>query len=137
CPAVCGLPVRGRHHPRSGDHPPLPGRRPRRGRLPGDRLHVATDRRSNEKRGTDMSGWEKSAITLAVFLPAAGALVIAVVPRSRDRLIRGLGILFTGVPLVIGIVMLFGFDFGGRGGLQFELDTSWISSIGARYHVGI
>jgi len=45
-----------------------------------------------------MSGWEKSAITLAVFLPTAGALVIAVVPGSMDRLIRALGILFTGRP---------------------------------------
>jgi NADH-quinone oxidoreductase subunit M len=84
-----------------------------------------------------MSGWEKSAISLAVFLPAAGAVVIAMVPRTQDRLVRSLGIVFTGIPLVIGIVMLFGFDFGAHKGLQFEVDASWISSIGARYHIGI
>jgi NADH-quinone oxidoreductase subunit M len=81
--------------------------------------------------------WEESAITLGVFLPALGALVIAVVPRSRDRLIRALGMLFSGAALVAGIAMLFGFDYGAHDGLQFELDVSWISAIQARYHVGV
>ncbi len=84
-----------------------------------------------------MSGWEKSAITIATFLPAAGALVIALMPRERDRLVRGLGVLFSGAALVVGIAMLPGFDFGAGTKLQFELDTQWISAIGARYHVGI
>jgi NADH-quinone oxidoreductase subunit M len=84
-----------------------------------------------------MSGWEKTAITLAVFLPATGGVVIAFMPSGRDRLIRSLGILFTGAALVVGIVMLFGFDYGAHDGLQFELNASWISSISARFHVGI
>ena len=58
-----------------------------------------------------MSGWEKSAITLAVFLPALGAIVIAFVPSRRDRLVRGLGIVFSGAALAVGVIMLFGFDF--------------------------
>jgi NADH-quinone oxidoreductase subunit M len=84
-----------------------------------------------------MSGWEQSAVTLATFLPAAGALVIAMMPRSADRLIRLLGILFSGAALIVGIVMLFGFDYGAHDGLQFELKASWISAISANYHVGI
>jgi NADH-quinone oxidoreductase subunit M len=84
-----------------------------------------------------MSGWEKSAVTLAVFLPTAGAVVISFLPKDRDRLIRGLGILFTGAALVVGIVMLFGFDYGAHQGLQFELNASWIPSVAIRYHVGI
>jgi NADH-quinone oxidoreductase subunit M len=81
--------------------------------------------------------WENSAITIATFLPALGAFVIALVPTRRERLVRGLGIVFTGAALVVGIAMLFGFDFGGRSGLQFELNLDWISAINARYHVGI
>src|SRR5438105_284091 len=84
-----------------------------------------------------MSGWEKTAITLAVFLPSAGAIVIAFVPKEMDRLVRALGILFTGAALVVGIIMLFGFDFGAHDGLQFELKASWISAINANYHVGL
>src|SRR5439155_4671369 len=109
--------VRRRGNPRASDHPPLPGCHDRRSRLRGDPHHVALHRRSNEKRGTYMSGWEKTAITLAVFLPAVGALVITAVPGRRDRLIRMLGIVFTGAALVVGIIMLFGFDFGAHDGL--------------------
>src|SRR5437899_7305009 len=84
-----------------------------------------------------MSGWDTSAITLAVFLPAFGAVVIAFVPRAMDRLVRALGILFSGAALVVGIIMLFGFDYGAHDGLQFELKASWISAINANYHVGV
>jgi NADH-quinone oxidoreductase subunit M len=84
-----------------------------------------------------MSGWEKSALTLAVFLPAFGAVVIAFLPGRADRLIRLLGILFSGAALVVGIVMLFGFDYGGHSGLQFEIKAGWISAINANYHMGI
>ncbi|HEY3208590.1 MAG TPA: proton-conducting transporter membrane subunit, partial [Actinomycetota bacterium] len=84
-----------------------------------------------------MSGWDQWAVTLAVFLPTVGALVIAVIPGTMDRLIRGLGILFSGAALVVGIVMLFGFNYGAHDGLQFEQNVSWISTISARYHVGV
>jgi NADH-quinone oxidoreductase subunit M len=83
-----------------------------------------------------MSGWDKTAITLAVFLPAFGAIVIAFMPSRMDRLVRGLGMVFSGAALLVGIIMLFGFDFG-TDGLQFELKASWISAISANYHVGI
>jgi NADH-quinone oxidoreductase subunit M len=86
------------------------------------------------------------AISLAVFIPLVGALVIALVPGGRDRLIRALGIVFTAIPLAVGIIMLVGFDFGAPGAfgtaeartaLQFSVDLSWISVIDARYFVGM
>jgi NADH-quinone oxidoreductase subunit M len=86
------------------------------------------------------------AITLAVFLPALGALVVALMPGDRDRLTRALGIVFTGLPLIVGVAMLFGFDFDApgafgaaeaRGALQFAVDLPWISVIDAQYFVGI
>src|SRR5438128_6705373 len=83
-----------------------------------------------------MSGWDQSAITIATLLPIGGALVIVMIPSAKDRLIRGLGILVTGAALVIAVAIAIGFDYG-RDGLQFALNVSWISSIGARYHVGI
>jgi NADH-quinone oxidoreductase subunit M len=80
--------------------------------------------------------WESSAITIITLLPVLGALVILLVPRDRERMVRGLGILFTGAALVLSIAMAIGFDYG-TDGLQYELDVNWISAIGARYHVGI
>jgi NADH-quinone oxidoreductase subunit M len=84
-----------------------------------------------------MSGWEKSAVSLAVFLPALGAAVVALVPRDLDRVIRALGILFSGAALAVGVAILPGFDYGAREGLQFELVVRWIDAINARYHVGL
>ncbi len=92
-----------------------------------------------------MNWFDTWAITLAVFLPAVGALVITVVPGDRDRTIRSLGIWFTAIPLAVGILILFGYDFamsgafgpGSQTNLQFEVNASWIEVIGARYHVGL
>jgi NADH-quinone oxidoreductase subunit M len=80
--------------------------------------------------------WENSAITITTLLPIVGALVIVLVPKDREQMIRGLGILFTGAALVLSIAMAIGFDYGADG-LQYELDVNWISAIGAHYHVGI
>jgi len=84
-----------------------------------------------------MSGWEQTAITLAVFLPAFGAVVVAFLPRESDDTARRLGVFFTGAALAVGIAMLFGFHYGKYPGLQYELSVKWISAIGARYHVGV
>jgi NADH-quinone oxidoreductase subunit M len=93
-----------------------------------------------------MDWFEGWALTLGVFLPAVGALVIMLLPAGRDRLIRAMGILFTGLALLVGIAILFGYDFGASGAfgvaeggsaLQYEVNASWISVIDAHYHLGI
>ena len=81
--------------------------------------------------------WENSAITIATLLPIAGALVIALVPRDKEKAVRALGIVFTGAAMVIAIAIAVDFDYAAGSGLQFELDTAWIPAISARYHVGI
>jgi NADH-quinone oxidoreductase subunit M len=83
------------------------------------------------------SGWENWAISIATFLPLVGAILIAFVPRERDRLVRALGVAFTAVALAIGVIIAVGFDYGAGDGLQLEVSTRWIPVIGARYHVGI
>jgi NADH-quinone oxidoreductase subunit M len=81
--------------------------------------------------------WENSAITIATFLPLLGAVVIALVPRGKEEVVRGLGIVFTGAALVVAIMIAGGFNYDASTQLQFELDTRWIPAIDARYHVGI
>jgi NADH-quinone oxidoreductase subunit M len=83
-----------------------------------------------------VSGWEQSAVTLAVFLPAAGAVAVALTPRSAEQAARALAIAFSGAALLVGVIMLFGFH-AGPSGLQFEANASWIPAINARYHVGV
>ncbi len=80
--------------------------------------------------------WENSAITITTLLPIIGALVIVVVPKDKDRVVRGLGIFITGAALALSVAIAVGFDYGATG-FQYVLDVRWIESIGARYHVGI
>src|SRR5262245_30706595 len=83
-----------------------------------------------------MSGWEQSAVTLAVFLPAAGALAVALTPRGADQTAKTLAMVASGGALLVGIVMLFGFH-AGPSGLQFQVNVNWIPVINAHYHVGV
>jgi NADH-quinone oxidoreductase subunit M len=80
--------------------------------------------------------WQNSAITITTFMPILGAVVIVLMPKAQDRLIRGLGIFFTGVALALSVAIAIGFNYN-QPGLQFQLNVSWIESIGVRYHVGI
>ena len=81
--------------------------------------------------------WDNSAITIATFLPVVGAVVILMVPKQDDRLIRWLGVLFTGAALAVAVAIAIGFDYGLHVGLQYRLNVPWITVINARYHVGI
>ena len=80
--------------------------------------------------------WQNSAITITTLLPVVGALVIMLVPKEQDRLIRGLAIVVSAIALVLAAAIAIGFDYG-TSGLQYELNVKWIEAIGARYHVGI
>jgi len=80
--------------------------------------------------------WENSAITITTLLPLVGALVIAVMPKEKDRAVRLMGILVTGAAFVLAVAIAIGFDYG-RDGLQNVLDVEWITVIGVKFHVGI
>ncbi|MDQ3210970.1 MAG: NADH-quinone oxidoreductase subunit M [Actinomycetota bacterium] len=80
--------------------------------------------------------WESSAITITTLLPIVGGMVVALMPRDKDRAIRALGIVVTGAALVLAAVIAIGFDYS-TDGLQYVLDVSWINAIGVRFHVGI
>jgi len=83
------------------------------------------------------SSWQEWAITITTFLPIAGALVILLVPKDKDKMIRGLGVVIMSLAFIGAAVIAFQFDYGRSGELQFVQDAKWIPVIGARYHVGI
>ena len=75
-------------------------------------------------------------VTLATFLPALGAVLIAVTPKGRDSALKIYALGFTAVSLLIGLLVAAQFNYG-EAGIQFETDISWIPSIDARYHIGL
>ncbi|MFA5785687.1 MAG: NADH-quinone oxidoreductase subunit M [Actinomycetota bacterium] len=77
------------------------------------------------------------ALSLAVFLPAAGALAILLVPKKREQTAKALALLFSGLAAVVGVGILLRFDYQASQTLQFAVDNRWITTIGARYHLGV
>jgi NADH-quinone oxidoreductase subunit M len=80
--------------------------------------------------------WEESALTITVFLPLVGAIIIAMIPSEREENARPAALIVSAIAFALSLIVLAGYDFGARG-LQFELNTSWLSVINANYHVAI
>ncbi|MGQ0680144.1 MAG: complex I subunit 4 family protein [Actinomycetota bacterium] len=83
-----------------------------------------------------MNWVEDWGITLAVFLPVMGSVLIALTPKSKQMAVKGLALLFTGAALLVGSMVLRVYDIG-EAGMQLERNISWIPSIDANYHVGV
>ena len=79
------------------------------------------------------AGW---ALTVAVFLPAVSAVIIALMPGNDDA-VKKTGVLLTGLSFVWVSILTASFDFGRAGELQFETIVPWIDAIDSRYHIGI
>jgi NADH-quinone oxidoreductase subunit M len=78
-------------------------------------------------------------LTLIVFLPLAGALLIGLIPKGRETALKGTALLVAVAAFILSLVVIFDFDFaaGPYGSFQFEVNQSWIGAISANYHVGI
>jgi NADH-quinone oxidoreductase subunit M len=78
-------------------------------------------------------------LSLIIFLPVVGAILIAFLPHLSPRGIRWLAAVFTFIPLALSIYLFIIFDrsAGMAGVMQFEESLSWIPSIGANYHLGV
>jgi NADH-quinone oxidoreductase subunit M len=75
-------------------------------------------------------------LTLIIFVPLLGAILVMLIPKENERVIKGLAQLISLVPLVLSILMWIGYD-SGRGGYQFIERYAWIPSLGAEYHLGV
>ncbi|MEE9305397.1 MAG: NADH-quinone oxidoreductase subunit M [bacterium] len=75
-------------------------------------------------------------ISLVVFLPAAGAVVLACMPRRLGRVFPLGALAVSAVTLVLSIPLFAGFE-KGTADFQFVERLSWIPQFGISYHVGI
>jgi NADH-quinone oxidoreductase subunit M len=75
-------------------------------------------------------------LTWIIFLPMAGAALIAFIPGLSERVIRWLAVSFTFVSFALSLVMFALFDRTASG-MQFEEYGSWIPAINAHYHLGV
>jgi NADH-quinone oxidoreductase subunit M len=75
-------------------------------------------------------------LSLLVFSPAIGALLVAAVPKTSVGLMQKLAVLVSLVPLAIGCQLWAAFD-PANGGFQFVEKFGWLPTIGASWLVGI
>jgi NADH-quinone oxidoreductase subunit M len=59
------------------------------------------------------------------------------IPEVREKLINTVALVFTGVALAVGVLLVFEFDYGRAGALQFEVNKEWIPQIAANFRVGV
>jgi NADH-quinone oxidoreductase subunit M len=75
-------------------------------------------------------------LSLLIFSPLVGAVVLAFVPGDRPRLIRALALLTASVALGFSLLVALAFD-AARPGFQLVQEVDWIGFFGVRYQVGV
>ena len=71
-----------------------------------------------------------------VFLPLAGALLLAFLPSGGRKLLHWAALLFSAVTFVVSLGLLAGFETGSAQ-MQFVVNKPWIEKWGISYHLGI
>lgn len=75
-------------------------------------------------------------LTTLIFLPTAGAVVVALLDRGRHPLLRWTG-LVTSLSSLAVAVATFAWFVPGESALQFVEQAPWVPSLGMSYHLGI
>ncbi len=74
-------------------------------------------------------------LSAIVFLPLAGALIVALLPKSRPELPKWVALGVALLDLVLAAWMLLGFERGG--GYQFVEKLDWIPEVGIQYFLAV
>lgn len=75
-------------------------------------------------------------LTALIFLPAAGALAVALVPPSREDIAKIVGNTVAVAELVLAAFMVVDFKVADAG-FQFVSQKSWIPTFGISWHLGV
>ncbi len=75
-------------------------------------------------------------LSLVMFTPLAGAILLLLVPRRSENAVRWIANLIALAGFLVSLPLWFAFDPADRG-WQFVEKLPWIPSIGAQYFVGV
>ena len=86
-----------------------------------------------------MEWFDTWALPVIVFLPLAGMLLLGLIPKEREGAVKATALFFSLVAFALSLLVVGRFDFGAGSynSYQFEVDTDWISAIGASFHMGV
>jgi NADH-quinone oxidoreductase subunit M len=80
------------------------------------------------------NGW---GLSLIVFLPLAGAILVLLLPRKQERAAKFTALIFALASFAGSVYAAVTFELGSSAQFQFGADLPWISAIGSRFHIGI
>ena len=83
------------------------------------------------------TGFDAWVLTLAVFLPAIGVLVMMAIPGKYEAEHKMVALVTSLLALAAGLYVLIQFDYNKAGELQFLVDKPWIDIINSRYIIGM
>ena len=75
-------------------------------------------------------------LSTVTFLPAVGAVLVALLPRRRAALHRAAGLLVALLTLAVSLLLWSRFD-GDSADFQFEEVRRWMPTLGVTFHLGI
>ena len=75
-------------------------------------------------------------LSIVIFLPLCGALVVMLLPRDEEGLCRQTGLVVSVITFLVSIGIPVAFA-PGVAGFQLETNWAWIASLGVQYHLGI
>jgi NADH-quinone oxidoreductase subunit M len=81
-----------------------------------------------------LDGW---GISLMVFIPLVGALIMMVIPEREEETHKVVALATVLLTALIGVALLLQFDYQQSDALQFFVDHPWINVIDARYTVAL
>ena len=86
-----------------------------------------------------MELFETWGLTLIVFLPLAGVVLLGLLPKENELALKSVALLVSLGAFVLSLVLISQFDFsaGTYNSYQFEVDETWIGAINAQYHMGV
>src|ERR1051325_5366868 len=75
-------------------------------------------------------------LSLILFVPALGALLVLVLPKDEENLLRWVAFLVSLFPLGFALLLWYYFN-PNQPGFQFEEVAPWFTVIKAGYHLGV
>ena len=84
-----------------------------------------------------MEFFEDWGLTLAIFLPLVGAMIMMAFPKSEEGLHKMIALGTSLIVAAIGVVLLFGFEYGRADELQWDVTIDWIDIISTQYAIGV
>jgi NADH-quinone oxidoreductase subunit M len=76
-------------------------------------------------------------LSLMVFLPVAGALVMMLIPKAEEQLLKVVALGASLASAGVGVAVIADFDYDNADKLQFVVNKAWIEVISSRFIVGL